>query len=258
MKFKLFTTAVFCFFYTLTFAQNRSAFFDSFKADKLVFRAGFNIGGIAPTSIPQEVRDIEGYKPITPFSFGVEIPFFQIDNKWELITGLNVKSNGMKAGAFVENFRGMINLENTPYQNIFGYFTGSVKTNAHNWYLEIPIQVRYSFNEKWKMLGGISFSNTISRSFEGGVRDAYIRLGAPTAQKIDVPNATFKTSSQIRKFDFGGQLGAECRINNIWDIRGMVNYGFTNVLNPPKENLPVSLHNVFFNLTAGYALPLKK
>jgi len=87
---------------------------------------------------------------------------------------------------------------------------------------------------------------------------SYIRLGAPTTQKIDISNATFKTSRQIRKFDFGGQLGAEYRLNNVCDIRGMINYGFSNMLYPLKENLMVSLHNVFYNLTAGYALPLKK
>lgn len=258
MRVALLITTISCFFYSISFAQDRPTFLDSFKADKLIFRAGLNIGGVTPTSIPEQIRSIEDYRPYTPVSFGVEMPFFEVNNKLELVSGLYFKSNGMKAAAFVENFRGMINLENTPYQNIFGYFTGVVKSNIHNWYIEVPIHVHYSLHDKWKLLGGISYSHTLSRSFEGGVKDAYIRLGAPTEQKINVPNASFKTSNQIRKFDIGGQLGASYQINTEWDIRGLLHYGFTNVLHAPVENQPVSLHNIFFNLTAGYTLPFNK
>lgn len=255
MKLKLFITIAFSSFYTITFAQNYS---NTLKVDKLIFHAGLNIGGVTPTSIPPEIRDIEGYKPIYPFTFGIEVPFFKVNNKWEIISGLHVKSNGMRAGAFVESYKGIINLENTPYQNISGYFTGSVKTTVHNWYLELPVNVRYVFNEKWKMLGGFSFSNAIYKSFEGGVANAYIRLGSPTAEKINIPNAKFESSDQIRSFDFGGQLGVEYQIDDIWNVRGLVDYGFTNNLNAPKENLPVFLHNIFMSVTVGYTLSFKK
>lgn len=69
----------------------------------------------------------------------------------------------MKAGAFVENYRGMLNFENTPYQNIYGYFTGSVKSQFNNWYLEVPLAARYAINAKWNALAGISYSQAIAR-----------------------------------------------------------------------------------------------
>src|SRR5690606_19577031 len=129
---KLIITSLFCVSSVFTYAQTRSCLMESFRAEKITIRAGFNLGGVTPTSIPQEIRSIENYSPILPFSLGVEMPFFQINEDWDLLTGINVQSSGMKAGAYAENFRGMINLENTPYQNVYGYFTGSVKTKIHN------------------------------------------------------------------------------------------------------------------------------
>lgn len=237
------------------FAQEKTNFF---KLDKIVLHTGLHMGGVTPTSLPAEIREIEGYTPLSPVTLGVEIPFFQINQKLELFTGLNLKGKGMKAGAFVENYRGMLNFENTPYQNIYGYFTGSVKSQFNNWYLEVPLAARYAINAKWNALAGISYSQAIARSFEGTVANAYIRLGAPTTPQIHVPNATFKTSNQIRKYDIGAQVGAEYILLASWNVSGILNYGFSNVLDAPVENLPVSLHNIFFGLSVGYAIPFHK
>lgn len=255
MKFKIVYTALCFFCMHAGMAQEK---FNGFKLEHITIHGGLNLGGVTPTSLPPEIRKIEGYKPVSPFYIGVEVPFYSINKKIDLLTGVNLKSRSMQSSAFVENFRGMINLENTPYQNIFGYFTGYVDADFNNWYLEIPLSIRYSFHEKWKGIGGMSFSRTISRSFEGSVSDAYIRLGAPTTVKIPVPHATFKTSEQIRTFDIGGHVGAAYALNDSWNVRGLMSYGFVNVLNDPLENSPVFLHNVFFSLSAGYVVPWNK
>lgn len=227
-----------------------------FKLDKLRVSAGFNLGGVAPTYIPPQIRRINNFSPVYPFSFELEVPLLYINKQWSLHTGLGLESRSMKAGAYVENFRGEIDLENTVFQDIVGYFTGSVESTFHNWYLSLPLRAYYIHNEKWSFLGGLSISKTVHRRFEGGVQDAYIRIGLPTSEKIAVPRGSFDLSNQIRKTDIGVHVGSDYTIDKRWAVKGMMNYGLSNVIDAPFENIPVKLHNIFLNTSLVYSFSM--
>jgi len=236
------------------FAQSRPIVF---KVDHININAGFNIGGVAPTYIPPEVRKINSYSPIYPISFDIDVPFLHFNENLVIHSGLSLESRSMSGGVYVENFKGVINLENTPFQNIFGYFTGTVESTFYNWYLCLPLRLNYSFNKTWSIFGGPYFSTAISRTFVGRVKNAYIRLGPPTSKKIEIPSGSFDLSDQIRRTDVGLHMGSKYTINNKWDVRGSLNYGLTNVIDAPIENLPIKLHNVFFNLSLAYKVPIE-
>lgn len=226
--------------------------------DRMVIYAGLHIGGVAPASIPQEIRSIESYRPVTPISLGVEFPFYHINDKWSLSSGLNLVNKGMKSSAFAENFKAMIDLEDTPYRNMIGYFTGSVNSSFNNLYLELPVSAHFELNPHWSFQGGIMIDQALARSFEGGVSSAYIRIGEPTAPKIEISSASFNTSRVVRKADVGLHLGATYNLGQVWQIRGVLNYGLTNVIDAPSENIPIKLHNTFLTLSAGYILPFSR
>lgn len=225
------------------------------KIDRIIIHAGLHMGGVTPASIPREIRSVESYQPLTPIAVGVELPFYQINNKLSLSTGLNLVNKGMKTKAFAENFKAMIDFEDTPYQNFIGYFTGSVRSNFNNLYLELPINLHYEINQKWSIQGGFAIDRILSRSFEGGVQNAYIRLGLPTTPKIEIDRATFDVSKQVSKTDLTVHAGAVYALNDTWQIRGIFNYGVWNVVDAPTEHLPIKLHNTFLTLAAGYVLP---
>ena len=66
------------------------------KIDRIIIHAGLHMGGVTPASIPREIRSVESYQPLTPIVVGVELPFYQINNKLSLSTGLNLVNKGMK------------------------------------------------------------------------------------------------------------------------------------------------------------------
>jgi len=201
--------------------------------DRIVIHAGLHIGGVAPASIPQEIRSIDSYRPITPIILGVEVPFYRINDRWSLSSGLNLVNKGMKSSAFAENFRAMIDLEGTPYRNMIGYFTGSVNSSFNNFYLELPLSAHFELSPHWSLQGGIMIDQALVRSFEGGVSNAYIRIGEPTAPKIEIPSASFNISRVVRKTDVGLCLGVAYKLDQVWQIRGVFNYGLANVIDAP-------------------------
>ncbi|MBL1408844.1 outer membrane beta-barrel protein [Sphingobacterium faecale] len=225
--------------------------------DRMIFHAGVHIGGVTPASIPQEIREVESYKPVNPFSIGVEVPFYKANDKLTVSSGLNLVNKGMKTRAFAENFKAMIEFENQPIPGFIGYFTGSVGSSFNNLYLELPVSAHYELNSRWSLLGGFSIARALHRSFEGSVHNAYVRLGDPTTPKIEIESATFDVSKLVNKTDIGVHVGGVYALTPVWQIRGVFSYGVNNVIDAPTDHLPIKLHNTFFTIGAGYVLPFQ-
>ncbi len=225
------------------------------KIDRVIIHAGVHIGGVTPASIPQEIREVESYRPVSPFSIGVEVPFYKVNDKLMISSGLNLLNKGMKTRAFAENFKAMIEFENQPIPGFIGYFTGSVGSSFNNLYLELPVSAHYELNQNWSLFGGFSIARALRRSFEGSVHNAYVRLGDPTTPKIEIASATFDVSKLVSKTDIGVHVGGVYAINPTWQVRGVFSYGVNNVIDAPTDHLPIKLHNTFFTIAAGYVLP---
>ncbi|WP_164112990.1 MULTISPECIES: porin family protein [Sphingobacterium] len=226
--------------------------------DRVIIHSGVHIGGVTPASIPQEIREVESYHPVNPISVGVEVPFYKINNKLTISSGLNLVNKGMKTRAFAENFKAMIEFEDQPIPSFIGYFTGSVGSSFNNLYLELPVSAHYELSPKWSLLGGFSVARAVYRSFEGSVHNAYVRLGDPTTPKIEISSATFDVSKLVNKTDIGLHVGGVYALSPVWQIRAVFNYGVNNVIDAPTDHLPIKLHNTFFTIAAGYVLPFKK
>ncbi|QCX53285.1 porin family protein [Elizabethkingia sp. JS20170427COW] len=225
-----------------------------FKKDmEYQVRANFSIGGATPLGIPQEIRKIESYNPT--LALGLEAnatKWISTDKKWGVRVGAKVESKGMKTKAQVKSYLTKIEQNN---QSVKGYFTGLVQTDVKNTYVSFPISAVYRLSPKWNFYGGLYFSGLIDKSFDGYVTDGHFRQGTPVGPKIIFENgsqASYDFSEEVRKFQWGMQLGAEWTMKKHFVLFPEVSYGFNGILNPDFDAISFNMHNIYLNLGFGY------
>lgn len=217
-------------------------------------RAHFSIGGSSPLGLPEEIRSIESYNP--GLQLGLEAnatKWLTEDKQWGIRLGLRFESKGMTTKADVKNYRTEIIGDGG--ERIKGYFTGGVKTKVRNTYLTVPVNVVYSINDNWNIYGGVYVSALIDKTFDGYVYDGYLRQNTPTGEKMLFEGdntAPYDFSKEVRKFQWGTQVGAEWKMNNHFFLLGEVSYGFNGVLNKDFDAISFSMHNIYLNLGFGY------
>jgi len=216
-------------------------------------RAHFSIGGSAPLGLPREIRRIDSYNP--GLQLGLEAnatKWLTQDKQWGLRLGLRFENKGMKTEANVTDYLTQINYEGA---EIRGYYTGQVETNVKNTYLTVPVTAVYKINDNWNIYGGLYLSALIDKRFDGYVSDGEFRKNTPIGEKIsflDGSKADYDFSDEVRKFQWGTQVGAEWKMNKHFFLLGELSYGFNGVLNSDFDAISFSMHNIYLNLGFGY------
>ncbi|MGL4584361.1 MAG: porin family protein [Flavobacterium sp.] len=229
--------------------------FETFFTKNMSYQinANFSIGGASPLGLPEEIRSIDSYNPT--LLLGLEAnatKWLTDDHKWGVRMGLRFEEKGMKTDARVKNYLIEVKSNTGPSR---GYFTGDVYTNVKNTYLTIPISAVYSINQNWNVYGGLYFSALIDKNFTGNVSNGYLREKDPTGLKVefnDGAEADYDYSDEVRKFQWGTQVGAEWKMNKHFKLFGDVTYGFNGVLNSDFDAISFSMHNIYLNLGFGY------
>ncbi|HFK5553389.1 TPA: porin family protein [Elizabethkingia anophelis] len=216
-------------------------------------RANYSIGGSAPMGMPREIRKIESYNPT--LALGLEAnatKWVSEDRKWGIRVGVRVEGKGMKTKAEVKNYLTEIKQDNS---KVRGYYTGKVQTTVKNSYITVPVSAVYRLSDKWNLYGGLYFSGLIDKNFDGYVSDGYLRQNTPTGPKItfsEGSTATYDFSSEVRKFQWGLQLGAEWSMNKHFVLFPEFTYGINGLLNKDFDAISFSMHNVYLNMGFGY------
>ncbi|MCT3648356.1 PorT family protein [Elizabethkingia anophelis] len=216
-------------------------------------RANYSIGGSAPMGMPREIRKIESYNPT--LALGLEAnatKWVSEDRKWGIRVGVRVEGKGMKTKAEVKNYLTEIKQDNS---KVRGYYTGKVNTSIKNAYITVPISAVYSLSKKWNLYGGLYFSGLIDKHFDGYVSDGYLRQNTPTGPKImfsEGSTAIYNFSNELRKFQWGTQLGAEWFINDHFILFPEFTYGINGLMNKDFNSISFSLHNISLNMGFGY------
>ena len=116
----------------------------------------------------------------------------------------------MNAGAKVKNYQMTLLIENGDKTGeMSGRFTGRIKTRVQNEYITLPILVVRELSPRWEIKLGPYIAYRIDGSFTGSAFDGYIRDGDPTGTKVGVESATYDFGYGLRRFNWGGQFGAE-------------------------------------------------
>lgn len=256
--FTLFAIICFC---AGSYAQNEESTTENDTTSSHLFnngidyqvRAFFSIGGSAPLGFPEEIRKIEGFNPNLQLGLAVNMTkWIERNPNWGVRIGLKVEGKGMETKSNVKNYYTSIIQDNS---EVRGYFTGLVTTEVKNVYVTIPINAVYKLTERWNLYGGFYFSVAIDKKFKGHVSDGYLRENTPVGTKLtfeEGSSAPFNFSKEVKKIQWGAQVGAEWNLNTHFILFPEVTYGISGLLNNDFSAISFSLHNIYLNLGFGY------
>lgn len=216
-------------------------------------KAGLSIGGTAPLPMPVEIRAINGFNPTMLFSIeGNATKWLKANERWGGRVGLRIENKGMITHSTVRNY-GM-EIHGDGGELIAGRWTGDVKTRVKMSYLTIPITAVYKINQRFNASLGPYFSYRLDGDFSGDVRNGYLREGDPTGNKVIFENdksATYNFSNNLRRFQWGAQLGCEWRALNHLNVYADLTWGFNDIFKSNFHTITFALYPIYLN--AGFA-----
>ena len=236
----------------LTLTLSAAAQSESGKKFEYRIKAGFNIGGTLPIPLPAEIRKIESYSPTMAFTVeGSVLRWFT--PKWALTTGLRFETKGMNAGAKVKNYQMTLLIENGDKTGeMSGRFTGRIKTRVQNEYITLPILVVRELSPRWEIKLGPSIAYRIDGSFTGSAFDGYIRDGDPTGTKVGVESATYDFGYGLRRFNWGGQFGAEWQAYRHLSVYADLTCAANSIFKKDFHSVSFDMYNLYLTIGFGY------
>ena len=225
----------------------------STKGWEFELKAGLNIGGATPLSFPRSIRHISSYDPkLNGTLEGTATKWFGEEHKWGVAAGVKIEAMRMSTGARVKNYHTEIIQDG---DRVAGYYTGYDKTNYSSTNITIPITANYRFNDRWKVRAGMFFSYRLDGEFNGYVSDGYLRNGTPVGEKVtftDGSSANYNFDDDLRRFNWGVQIGVTWNAYRHFFLFGDLNYSFNNIFKHDFKTVTFTLHPLYFNFGFGY------
>ncbi len=212
-------------------------------------KAGIAIGGTTPLPPPPEIQSIKGFNPLLNISLEAEI-LKSFSKQWGMSFGIKLDTKGMKTDAEVKNYSmSMISADGA----VSGVWYGSVETTVSNSYLTIPLLAVWKPTERWNFKLGPYFSYLYNGHFSGSAYDGYLREGSPIGEKIEIDRAMYDFSKDLRKTNWGVQLGTEWRAFPHLLVGLDLTWGLNSIFKKDFEVITFDMYPVFLSLTFGYA-----
>lgn len=221
------------------------------KGWEIELRAGYNIGGTSPIPLPAEIRKIKGFKPGAGFSVEADFTRF-FDPKWGLQWGVKLENKYMDTDADVKNYGMEILVEGAKAS---GRWTGGVQTSVRNTFLTFPIEAVYKVHPRTNLKLGVFLSYLVDGKFTGYVYDGYLRNGDPTGEKAvfaDGATATYDFSDNLRKFQWGLQLGADWEAFKHLKLYADLSWGLNSAFPSSFKTITFGMYPIYFSVGAGY------
>ncbi|MDO4165107.1 MAG: porin family protein [Bacteroides sp.] len=235
--------------------QNRSITQSYLHGWEYALKAGFNIGGTSPLPIPAEIRQIDSYRPGVAIAIeGNATKWLDAQKRWGLTVGLRLESKGMTTKATVKNYS--MKIINTSGGELEGLWTGGVKTKVSNSYLTIPILANYKISPRWKLVAGPYFSYTIQKDFSGHVYEGHLRTPDETGSRVNFTDesiATYDFSDELRRFQWGVQVGGEWRAFKHLSVHADLTWGLNDIFRKDFDTITFAMYPIYLNLGFGYA-----
>ena len=217
-------------------------------------KAGFNIGGTSPLPLPAEIRELKSYRPGMQIAIeGNVIKWLDEQKKWGALLGIRLESKGMRTDARVKNYYMVMDAsEGDQTGHMEGNWTGYVKTTVKNSYATIPIQVIHKLSPRWDIKFGPYISILTDGDFSGSAYDGYLREGNPTGTKVNVTEATYDFSSDLRKFQWGVDVGGEWRAYRHLSVYADLTWGLNGIFPKDFKSITFKMYNIYLNFGFGY------
>lgn len=217
-------------------------------------KTGFNIGGIAPISLPRQIRSIDGYNPKLLLSMEANITkWLGISRKWGITSGIKIENKGMTTKSTVKSYNMVIIGDDG--NRLEGNWTGGVKTKVQNSYLSVPILAAYRINSRFTLKGGTYISYLTDGNFSGNVYEGYLRKDNPSGEKIIFDNgamATYDFSDDLSKVQFGIQAGLEWKAYKHLVVNSELTWGINNAFKSSFKTINFNMYPIYLNLGFGY------
>ena len=217
-------------------------------------KAGLSIGGSSPLPLPKEIRSIDSYNPTLAIMLEANATkWFGETKKWGLIAGARFENKNMTTKATTKNYLMEIIQDGN---RLKGNWTGGVRTKVRNSYVTVPILTAYKISSRWNLKAGPYFSYLMDGEFSGHVYDGYLREGNPTGDKInfyDDAIATYDFSDDLRKFQWGVQLGADWKAFTHLKVFADLTWGLNDIFKKDFETITFEMYPIYLNIGFGYA-----
>lgn len=217
-------------------------------------KAGFSIGGTSPLPLPVEIRSIDGYSPSMAISIeGNTTKWLDAKKIWGLTIGLRLENKSMTTEATVKNYN--MKIINTNGGELKGLWTGGVKTKVKNNYLSIPVLANYRISPRWKLVAGPYFSYLLEGNFSGNVYEGHLRTPDATGSRVNFEGesiATYDFSDDLRKFQWGLQLGGEWRAFKHLNVYADLTWGLNDIFQKDFDTITFAMYPIYLNVGFGY------
>lgn len=218
-------------------------------------KAGVNIGGTAPLPLPKEIRSIDSYSPGLAITLEANITkWIDEQKKWGVSLGLRLDNKNMTTEATVKNY-GM-EIFNDTGGKIEGLWTGGVKTKVKMSLLTVPVLANYKISDRWKLVAGPYFSYTMERDFSGHVYDGHLRSPDATGDRVNFTGdniATYDFSEDLRKFQWGLQVGGEWKAYKHLNIHADLTWGLNDIFKKDFTTISFAMYPIYLNVGFGYS-----
>lgn len=217
-------------------------------------KAGFNVGGTAPLPLPPQIRKIESYSPNIALAISGEVTKWMGETKrWGLAVALRLETKAMTTHAQVKDY-GM-RIIGDDGNEVSGRWTGNVRTKVNNSFIALPVMATWKASERWVVKAGPYISYLIDGEFSGYVHDGYLREGDPTGSKVefsDGKTANYNFSKDLRRLQWGAQLGGEWKAFKHLSVYGDLTWGLNDIFKKDFETITFAMYPIYLNLGFGY------
>lgn len=218
------------------------------------FRLGYNIGGTAPVGMPATIRSMNSYDFQPNVTVGLDI-WRDFWDKWGVATGLHIENKGMKIDATVKNYH-MEMVQGG--ERLEGMYTGRLVTDCNQWMITIPVMATYH-SGRWLLKCGPYVSYVATSSFKGYVYDGYLRKGDPTGDKVSMGakgdnNPTYDFSDDMRKFQWGLNIGADYRIGRRIGVYADLSWGLNGAFKSSFKTIEQTLYPIYGTIGISYKM----
>ena len=235
--------------------RNWGLVWSSLRGLEYTVKGGVNIGGTAPFPLPREIRSIDRYRPTLCVSLEGDVKkWFGKTKNWGLQLGLKLENKGMDTRATVKNYS--MEIIGSGGEKLKGNWTGGVQTKVENSYLTFPVLALYRLNNRVSFSAGAFFSFATDRGFSGYVYEGYLRELNPTGEKVVFSGdnrASYDFSNDLRKFQWGAQVGTEWKAFNHLIVYADLTWGINDIFQKDFDTITFAMHPIYLNLGFGYA-----
>ncbi|MDR1406014.1 MAG: PorT family protein [Prevotellaceae bacterium] len=185
-------------------AKWRTAIFGDYRLS-LGVQIGTDMGGAVPYPLHNVPKPVNAY-PHVNVSLGAKCGF-PLYKRFSLGLECTYKTVAMDADARVEN-------QKFDDGGIVQYFSGTAEMHMSFTMIEVPLYVKYRFNNSNKVLFGGYYAHVLSPKFETIARQGYIGASPDFVGSPVTPEApqVMNFSSSLGRWDAGMMVGYELQV----------------------------------------------